>query len=77
MSKKVKDILATHDTGCVCIELLPFQGGIMRNIYCPYCGSKYTSHHHTDWGHIDPISMKVKPVDLRYCPDCKELFISE
>ncbi|HEQ1459143.1 TPA: hypothetical protein VD722_000369 [Streptococcus pyogenes] len=49
----------------------------MRNIYCPYCGSKHTSHHHTDWGHIDPISMKVKPVDWRYCPDCKELFISE
>lgn len=49
----------------------------MNQLTCPNCYSTSTTHHHTDWNHIDNTTGLQKAVSVCLCLDCKTLFIDD
>lgn len=49
----------------------------MGKLLCPSCNSTSTTHHHTDWNHIDNNTGLKKVVSICLCLDCKTLFIDD
>lgn len=49
----------------------------MNQLTCPNCYSTSTTHHHTDWNHIDNTTGLQKAVSVVLCLDCKTLFVDD
>ena len=49
----------------------------MNFLTCPNCYSTSTTHHHTDWNHIDNTTGLSKAVSVVLCLDCKTLFVDD
>lgn len=49
----------------------------MNQLTCPNCYSTFTTHHHTDWNHIDNTTGLQKAVSVVLCLDCKTLFVDD
>lgn len=49
----------------------------MNQLTCPNCYSISTTHHHTDWNHIDNTTGLQKAVSVFLCLDCKTLFVDD
>lgn len=49
----------------------------MNKLTCPNCYSTSTTHHHTDWNHIDNTTGLQKAVSVFLCLDCKTLFVDD